>query len=416
MISIDLKDAYLQVPMHPDSRKFLWFVADGQVYKFRALCFGLSTAPQVFTRVMASVSAMLHRLGIRMLQYLDDWLVLASSREEVIRARDNVLPLCSQLGIAVNLEKSCLIPAQTAMYLRMVLVSPSLRAFPTSKRIATLQTQIAKISFLQSVKRHLLASSLGSPIVPVSSCSGGLLADAISSTSLTKAVGLCGRVSQCGVEPPDSGRPHLVVRRSSSHCRSVSRVSPARPSLLVRRIRPRLGSQPVRSLCLRSLVSRGTTSLDQSSGVGSHSPGPPSFPLLSGGSTCSSLFGQHHSSLLYTQAGGHVLFSPQRGSTVLLRWAEKWSNTIVPQFTMGSHNVVAESLSRRHQIIGSELTLVQEVVDELLAKWPATIDLFTTSLNYRRPVYFAPLNDRSSAGTDSFLLSWDGFQAFPRLL
>ena len=41
MVSLDLKDAYLQVPIHPDSRKYLRFVAFGQVYQFKALCFGL---------------------------------------------------------------------------------------------------------------------------------------------------------------------------------------------------------------------------------------------------------------------------------------------------------------------------------------------------------------------------------------
>ena len=66
MVSIDLKDAYLQIPIHPDSRKYLRFVALSQVFQFKALCFGLSTAPQVFTRVMAPVSAFLHRLGICM--------------------------------------------------------------------------------------------------------------------------------------------------------------------------------------------------------------------------------------------------------------------------------------------------------------------------------------------------------------
>ena len=60
MASIDLKEAYLQVPIHPDSRRFLRFVAQGRVYQFSALCFGLSTAPQVFSRVMAPVSAILH--------------------------------------------------------------------------------------------------------------------------------------------------------------------------------------------------------------------------------------------------------------------------------------------------------------------------------------------------------------------
>ena len=36
MVSLDLKDAYLQVPMHPESRKFLRFVACGKVYQFKS--------------------------------------------------------------------------------------------------------------------------------------------------------------------------------------------------------------------------------------------------------------------------------------------------------------------------------------------------------------------------------------------
>ena len=65
MFSIDLKDAYLQVPVHPGSRRYLQFVKNGQVFQFKALCFGLSTAPQVFTRVMAPVLVILHGMGVR---------------------------------------------------------------------------------------------------------------------------------------------------------------------------------------------------------------------------------------------------------------------------------------------------------------------------------------------------------------
>ena len=72
MASTDLKEAYLQVPVHPASRHFLRFVFRETVYQFKALCFGLSTAPQVFTRVMAPVSAILHSMGICMRLYLDD--------------------------------------------------------------------------------------------------------------------------------------------------------------------------------------------------------------------------------------------------------------------------------------------------------------------------------------------------------
>ena len=84
MASIGLKEAYLQVPVHPDSRRFLRFVAQGRVYQFSALCFGLSTALQVFSRVMAPVSAILHSWSIRMRQYLNDWLVQSSSRKSLI--------------------------------------------------------------------------------------------------------------------------------------------------------------------------------------------------------------------------------------------------------------------------------------------------------------------------------------------
>ena len=58
LASLDLKDAYFQIPIHGSSRKLLRFMSEGTVYQFKALCFGLSTAPQVFTRVFAAVSAL----------------------------------------------------------------------------------------------------------------------------------------------------------------------------------------------------------------------------------------------------------------------------------------------------------------------------------------------------------------------
>ena len=138
MMSLDLKDAYLQVPMHPESSKFLRFVACGKVYQFKVLCFGLSTAPQVFIRVMALVSAFLHHSGIRLRRYLDDWLIQASSREQVLLALDAVLQLCSSLGIVVNWDKSHLVPTQRMVYLGVLLDSVSFRASPALKRVEKL--------------------------------------------------------------------------------------------------------------------------------------------------------------------------------------------------------------------------------------------------------------------------------------
>ena len=107
MAFVVLQEAYHQVPVHPESRRFLRFGAHGRTYRFNALCFGLSTAPQVFPRVMAPVS-ILHSLGIRMCRYRDDWLVQASSREALLRDLGVVLTLCCELGIVVNPESSLL--------------------------------------------------------------------------------------------------------------------------------------------------------------------------------------------------------------------------------------------------------------------------------------------------------------------
>ena len=55
MASIDLTDAYFHVPIHQKFQKYLRFHVQGQAYQFRALPFGIATAPMEFTRVVKEV-------------------------------------------------------------------------------------------------------------------------------------------------------------------------------------------------------------------------------------------------------------------------------------------------------------------------------------------------------------------------
>ena len=161
MASIDLKEAYLQVPVHPASRHFLRFMFQDTVYQFKVLCFGLSTAPQVFTRVMAPVSAILHSMGIRIRWYLDDWLVQSSSRESLLEDLQTVLQLCHELGIVVNPQKSNLVPSQVVQYLGVVIDSTSFRASPSVERISRLQSTAAEFQSCASPTASLWLSLLG---------------------------------------------------------------------------------------------------------------------------------------------------------------------------------------------------------------------------------------------------------------
>ena len=251
MVFIDLKNIYLQIPVHPDSRQFLHFVAFGVPYQFKALCFGLSTAPQVFTRVMAPVSTMFHRLGIRMLRYLDDWLVLASSRTSALWARDMVFSLCRDLGILVNLAKCHLVPAWSVTYLGMSIVAPTLRAFPSPESVSALLTLIDEfLSYRRQgvVSWHSLLGRLSSLCLL-----GGRL-----------WLGFRGRIGDGRVVSVEPGGSSLVVRPLQSSSRGFPGGGSSQPSLPVRHLRPRVGCSSPQPVCFGPLVSSIFRSFGQS--------------------------------------------------------------------------------------------------------------------------------------------------------
>ena len=64
VVSIDLKDAYFHVPIHPDSQHLLRFHVDKRTYQFKALPFGLATAPLEFTRIAKEAKLVFQSRGI----------------------------------------------------------------------------------------------------------------------------------------------------------------------------------------------------------------------------------------------------------------------------------------------------------------------------------------------------------------
>jgi len=74
--SIDLKDAYVHIPIIPKHRKFLRFSFQGISYQYNSLPFGYSLAPRTFSKCVETALEPLHRGGMRVLFYLDDLLLL----------------------------------------------------------------------------------------------------------------------------------------------------------------------------------------------------------------------------------------------------------------------------------------------------------------------------------------------------
>ena len=70
--TVDLKDAYFQIPIWGEHWRFLQFQSGGRTYKSMVLPFGISLA---FTRCMDAILGPLCRQGLWVLNYLDDWLM-----------------------------------------------------------------------------------------------------------------------------------------------------------------------------------------------------------------------------------------------------------------------------------------------------------------------------------------------------
>ena len=102
--SIDFKDAYFHIPIQEQSRKYLRFHVKGRTYQFKALPFGLSTAPLEFTVVAKEVKLMAIHKGIRLHQYLDDWLVRARSHQICLQHTQDSENV-QKIGLAGELRK-----------------------------------------------------------------------------------------------------------------------------------------------------------------------------------------------------------------------------------------------------------------------------------------------------------------------
>ncbi len=132
--AIDLKDAYFHVSILLRHRPFLRFAFEGRAWQYRVLPFGLALSPRVFMKVVEGALTPLREVGVRILNYLDDWLILAQSREQLGDPRDLVLRHLSQLGLRVNWEKSKLSPVQRISFLGVELDSVSMTARLTEER------------------------------------------------------------------------------------------------------------------------------------------------------------------------------------------------------------------------------------------------------------------------------------------
>ncbi len=116
------------ISIYPLHRKFLNFAYQGVCYEFPVLPFGLSLSPRTFCLCTEVDLNPLRTAGLKILTCIDDWLIIANSREKVMQNTACVLPHITVLGFRVNVGKSNFTPVQNVNFLGLELNSITMHA------------------------------------------------------------------------------------------------------------------------------------------------------------------------------------------------------------------------------------------------------------------------------------------------
>jgi hypothetical protein len=161
MVKIDLKDAYLTIPLAKESRKLISFSWKGELFEFKVLCFGLGSAPRIFTKVLKVPISALRRLGHRLVIYLDDLIVMAQTMEEIVRARDTTIHILEHLGFVINQEKSEMIPSRRIEFLGVVVDSVAMTLSLPETKVLSLTNLCQKAQARPQIEALDLARVIG---------------------------------------------------------------------------------------------------------------------------------------------------------------------------------------------------------------------------------------------------------------
>lgn len=157
---LDLSNAFLSFPLHPDVVPYFVFSFDSKLYRFTRMPFGLATAPRVCTQLLSVVAHAIRRRIRRIVAYLDDFLLIACSAEELSLALSSAQEEFAAFGLVVNQSKTEG-PSQVITFLGMELNSLSCSLSCPSSRLAELRSITESNLSLHLIRRRHIESLIG---------------------------------------------------------------------------------------------------------------------------------------------------------------------------------------------------------------------------------------------------------------
>ncbi len=129
---LDLSNAYLQLPLDEESSQLVCINTHKGLFKFNRLPFGVSSAPAIFQRCMASLFQELKGVSV----FIDDILVTGPSTEEHLATLEKVLQVLEVANMRLNKSK-CFFFQKSVEYLGHRIDDQGIH--PTDEKVAAIR-------------------------------------------------------------------------------------------------------------------------------------------------------------------------------------------------------------------------------------------------------------------------------------
>ena len=175
-IGLDIKDAFLHIPIHEGSKKFLRFHWLGELLEWQVLVFGLTCSPRVITKVIKPVIAFLRATWQILISiYIDDILIQSRNQEMCSLHCQIVLLVFWSLGWSFKFEKCNFVPSQQFCHLGfnfdtalMTISCPSQKVLKLQDMCRLLHTEArASVLSLERVIGTMESVKPATPLAPM---------------------------------------------------------------------------------------------------------------------------------------------------------------------------------------------------------------------------------------------------------
>jgi hypothetical protein len=408
--SIDLQDAYFHIGIKQSSRKYLRFLALDQIWQYRVLCFGLKTAPHLFTRAILPLAVWARSQGIQIHVYIDDWLILAENRELLIIQTQKVVQKAQELGWVVNKEKSQLTPTRQFSFLGMTCNTEQNTVRPTEKRITGIALAVQEIRTQQVTSPRLLLSLIGrmisvGEILPYAKLErrplqyllrelwDGDIESLDIAVHITKEIRntvlwwTCPQNLQKGVMIQDPREKVLLLTDASLEGWGAH-----------------LGDHMVSGTWTKTEKNNFINVLE----MWAVERALKAFLSLVSGMRVQVLSDNRTVVSYITRQGGMKSFFLYKEVQRLLLWCKNQEITLEARHIPGKLNVLADKLSRPGKAVSTEWHLDPHVFKQITRQtWLPMVDLFATRWNTQLPQFISPFPDQRALEMDALSLDWE---------